>query len=1481
MPHVFISHSKADDAFVRALQQALADHQVTAWIDSRELAAGGLLEPGILSAIEAASAFVVVVSPAALQSRWVGKELAHALRQQKERDIRTFPVIPMSLDGTKLGVLEDSFGSEPTYLTASSAPGGIEAAINHLLVALRLRLPTDLAHTPQPKAEPMEELVLHLTNLRFEDIGDKRRAVASARLVYHPAAPGRREVSSAQNWKFAVPESIDSEELRWYLEKYYLWPACVPVIQERARRLERNLITWGQDIHRNALPPAHVANVLQSWGRIDSHTGRRFSVLVDDRVEAASTQAETDAAKLIAKEAANDLLRLPWELLHDGRSYLFQGAKPIRVRRCLPNTKDLDVVVVDPPIRILLVTARPEDDACGYIDHRASALPLVDAVESLPGLVQLHILQPPTLPALRAELDRARAALQPYHVLHFDGHGVYDKRIGLGGLCFEHPDDTDKLERRRHRLIYTHDHPDHGTGLASLLLDHRVPLVFLEACQTAQSDKASESVASELLHLGVASVVAMTHSVLIETARRFVAAFYQSLASGQRVGDAMLEGQRRLKDDNARGQIFGNQELRLEDWFVPVLYQETDDPQLFRAIQSAQTIEDASWRFKSRLGELPPPPGTGFVGRSRELLALQRLLHRSTDQPITTQRAPLYAVIHGQGGEGKTTLAVEFARWSLRSQQVTRVAFVSVEIHSHLRAIVDALGRQLVGKHFTATGDLDLATQQIERALREQLPTLLVLDNMESLLPPPYLAEQTPEALKAEAQEQLTAILALAQRLMRIGDTRLIFTSREILPPPFDASRHLRDLQQLDKADAVKLVERVLNAEGHDTGTLDETREQIEALIETVRCHARTLALLAHSIQANGVKATQDSLASLMFEMEQRYPGSREQSVFASVELSLRRLSPENQAKVKVVGVFHGGVQLKILRGMMGWNDFEIMSFGKELIRVGLATLNKDDHLSLSSGLCPYIRMQLVASALAEMEEKWAIKMLDYANHLESTRFKQATKVANAKNAELANFLALFELALRRRDPRFIIDVSSTLSSLFQNSGFPRMLRQMNQASERALKMLRSDWDHHQFKAAFSVAENMMEMGKNQELLSFVTALVQRCDEMGQCYSEANWDHAILYNLYGQALLRSGSLDQALAALTKSQNTFATFEQSNEGVVRMLAACKLAQGECLRDLGNFDEAVLALSDAASLASQAQDERLEAFAKSLLGTVHIAQGNGGEAVNAFAAERRFLRKIGDLNGLSGSLHHSGIAHRMLGSIDAAESAFRESLAISVQLDDSGAQAAAFNELGSLFIELPSRRTEAVTFFQSAANIYATLGEASLEGRTRYNLANSLFRLGLFAFAKDEALTALECKLTQGRGGSIWNTWNLLSEIYRRLDDEKEASNASRMARDSYLDYRRTGGAILHEDGHIVHAISELLHQSLLPDADDLLDKLEADYYVQFYALIGVLRSILAGSRKLILADAPGLTYSMAAEIQLLLETLSKSESLLKQ
>src|SRR5215208_42781 len=130
-----------------------------------------------------------------------------------------------------------------------------------------------------------------------------------------------------------------------------------------------------------------------------------------------------------------------------------------------------------------------------------------------------------------------------------------------------------------------------------------------------------------------------------------------------------------------------------------------------------------------RLGALAPAPSHRFQGRSRELLALERLLH---DQP--------YAVLRGQGGAGKTTLATELARWLVRSGRFRRAAFVSVEQSGDVRTVLDSLGRQLLpeGQNWSVAQfkDMKEALQPVERALRDQ-PTLIVLDNLESVLAAP------------------------------------------------------------------------------------------------------------------------------------------------------------------------------------------------------------------------------------------------------------------------------------------------------------------------------------------------------------------------------------------------------------------------------------------------------------------------------------------------------------------------------------------------------------------------------------------------------------------------------------------------------------------------------------------------------------------------------------------------------------------------
>ena len=111
-------------------------------------------------------------------------------------------------------------------------------------------------------------------------------------------------------------------------------------------------------------------------------------------------------------------------------------------------------------------------------------------------IVQLDVLRPPTFEQLAKTLRAAKRAGQPYHVLHFDGHGTYMdlpepakiadflKRLGMvtlgapragqhGYLLFENPQADEKAS-----LV-------DGPSLGKLLVETGVPVLVLNACQSA------------------------------------------------------------------------------------------------------------------------------------------------------------------------------------------------------------------------------------------------------------------------------------------------------------------------------------------------------------------------------------------------------------------------------------------------------------------------------------------------------------------------------------------------------------------------------------------------------------------------------------------------------------------------------------------------------------------------------------------------------------------------------------------------------------------------------------------------------------------------------------------------------------------------------------------------------------------------------------------------------------------------------------
>jgi tetratricopeptide (TPR) repeat protein len=1164
--------------------------------------------------------------------------------------------------------------------------------------------------------------------------------------------------------------------------------------------------------------------------------------------------------------------------MHDEHSFLFQGKNPVRVRRCLPKENAEESVPSRLPIRILLVSPRPEDKSAGYIDHRVSARPLVDAVESLGELAELTVLDPPTYPALGEALRRASETGCPFDVIHFDGHGVYDRQRGLGALCFEDPKDTDKLEKRASQLIDAEE-------LGAVVREHRIPLVFLEACQSAAEARPAASVAAKLLDAGVTSVVAMTHSVLVETARRFVTAFYRELAEGKRIGTAMLAGQGALYGDDFRFHVMGAGELRLKDWFVPVLYQEENDAQLVTRLVPEEVRRLGQQRRRLSLGALPEPPAHSFVGRSRDLLKLERMLANSEQR---------YAVVRGRGGEGKTTLAVELARWLVQTRRFERAAFVSLEEYTDARGILIRLGQQLLpqGRDWHVADnaeDLKQGRLEVERTLRDHR-TIIVLDNMESVLPEPARRVRADEASKqdgatgqddttiknvgrisesSEFKLQLGPLFDLCTALLDASSaTRLIFTSRETLPEPFAHHHRIAELRELDRDDAIELVSQVMKEAGlepkHDDA--GNTPQEVADLVEAVGCHARALTLLAREIAIRGVSATTGSVQRLMAELDEKHPGDRENSLYASVELSLRRLPTEMRQQIKALAVFHSGANLAVLDDVLGVDEQTAHDIGGALVEVGLAEEMSYGHLRLDPALPPYLLRGLSEAEQEAARSRWAEALRALARFLYQQQFQDAELSARLTLLELPNLMALLDWVEEHATPEEVVDLADSLETLLATLGRPQALAEATRSrGQAALRLDReTEWSNARFTAKRAQIERLLQGAQFSNARESAQQLLERSLAAGDAaYPGAAYNTAMAYWLLCKVLQAGGAAESALGPLAEAHLRFqALADRGDTDAVRMASLSITKTADCLTDLGRLDEAAAAYEQATRRAEQLDDRRALAVAKGQLGTVRLLQNRYSEALAAFAEAQATFERLGEPLSVAIAWHRIGMANRLAGQFEQAESAYRQSLAIRVRERDLAGEAASLGELGNLY-NVIGRLEEAVKCYRQAADIYVRLGDQRNEGLIQNNLACTFVMLQRHEEARRELLRAIECDKPYGHAAGPWKTWDILCDLEQATGNARAAARARQRAIESYLAYRQDGGQSYERRAKVCAAVAQAIQagrsSAMSALTQQLAEYLETEAGPEAKALFPKLQAILGGARDPALADDSALDY----------------------
>jgi hypothetical protein len=328
------------------------------------------------------------------------------------------------------------------------------------------------------------------------------------------------------------------------------------------------------------------------------------------------------------------LASLPWELAfwEDGREYLSLGRHGAVVRS-LDVPRPVRPLVIDGPLRVLIAWATPE--GLPALELERECRQIEESLAGIPG-TEVRVLE-----HTAAETLRRRLLEEPFHVLHFLGHGGFDRQTGAGTLA---------LEDGQGRLA-----PLPGPVAGDLLRDvASLRLVLLNACDTARSSRREgvdpfTGVAAALIMAGLTAVIGMQFPISDQAAVAFAEAFYRRLAGLGCVDAAVVEGRMaiHLRDGGSL------------EWATPVLFMQPADGVLFQRAGGAASRPGSAAAVASELhrhvldvSELIAEKTSGFVGR--------RWLFDAVDGFLRGPRG--YFVLRGDPGIGKTSFLAELSK---------------------------------------------------------------------------------------------------------------------------------------------------------------------------------------------------------------------------------------------------------------------------------------------------------------------------------------------------------------------------------------------------------------------------------------------------------------------------------------------------------------------------------------------------------------------------------------------------------------------------------------------------------------------------------------------------------------------------------------------------------------------------------------------------------------------------------------------------
>jgi tetratricopeptide (TPR) repeat protein len=1154
--------------------------------------------------------------------------------------------------------------------------------------------------------------------------------------------------------------SAELEKLRWYLERYTAAPYAV--WEEQGEEIRASFDGWGESLF--------------AWLFGSGEPGRDAYVRARER----------GPFELWISSESPAFLGLPWELLRDPDADLNLAIDVASINRTIPVESEAASVKRGESLRVLMVIARPagiED-----VPYQMIARPLMERLGAVSGLVELEVLRPPTIEALRKRLVKAVDDGRPYDVLHFDGHGSFaEGEVPVGQF------DHSKYQSPGGCLWFETESGD-GEGIsaddfATLLTNADVPLLVLNACQSAtvaENVGAEATVATRLLQKGTSAVVAMGYSVYAVAAAEFMAVFYETLFAGKSVSAGVSEGRRRLHRANLRPSPKGP--LELDDWIVPVHYarREVSFPQLKREAEKREvSLDDTLAEMTERMSrgeggkgvpssEDPLRADDVFFGRDREFYKLERAL-----------RTEHVVVVRGVGGTGKTELAKAFARWLGASGGVDKVYFHSFEPGAASFSLDGALmgfGLRAFGADFVRACPTPEERRKAVLEVMRRHRVLMIWDNFETVKSMPDPMSVTPP-LDDDALDEIRAFVEDAAKDAQVG---IIITSRA---PEGWLSEHVHDLELkgLSPRDAAAYADHLLRS-----------RPEAQKRRREEKAYGKLMAFLGgHPLSLRLILPLLDEVdaASLLAglsgqgELPKGFEGGegRLESLGASVHYSFRHLSEEDQSLLPAILLFESVVDANVLGRISRqkdaparFRDIDADKWSKVLDRcaaAGLLTvLMKEAVYRIHPALPGYLgALWRDAAGDAFGEEYQAARLASIKAHaglcvwlmkqIEEGKAETAMAVLALERATLGRVVAE---ALERQlylEAQAILQPLGELwkahGLLDEATGWWDRCRALLEDADGGAPDLDSDAGGLWLFVVGSRGNQLigaLDLSGAEGLYDGIRQVLEASDS-----EQAPPRLAVTYHQLGMLAEERGDFGAAEEWYLKSL-------EIEEGLGN-----RSGMSISYHQLGMLAE------DRGDLASAEEWYRKSLEIKEALGnrpgmsaTYHQLGILAGDRGDLGAAEEWYLKSLeiekglGNRPGMSISYHQLGVVAQKRGDLGSAEEWYRKALEIKEALADRPGMAATYHQLGILAQQRGDLRS-AEEWYRKALEIEKVLGNRPGMARTYHQLGVLAQKRGDLGTAEEWYRKSLEIKEVLGNRPGMARTYHQLGMLAQKRGD----------------------------------------------------------------------------------------------------------------